>query len=279
MDYSPTSVAIREALERILPVFVSILLRCGVTYSELDNRLRRIFVATATWQFGIRGRPTNVSRTAVLTGISRHQVRKIRDLSAEDATACSVRVMGVFAEVLSNWHCDERYCDRSGKPRGIWFSSENGVSFENLVASIRRDIPATSILRELKRVGAVSEGADGRLHVHAIDYTPAGSTPEQFNRFGEVVRDFLSSTGHNALAEPTDRLRRECRSTVEIPQRHMEQANQVIRDNANKFLKSVDRELTKLSARGHEREETGCYRVGVGIYQIEEPLGRVEPDS
>ena len=50
---------------------IHVLLRCGVTWKEFSELARSTYVEVATQRFGKRGRPTNVSRTAVLTGLAR----------------------------------------------------------------------------------------------------------------------------------------------------------------------------------------------------------------
>ncbi len=45
------------------------------------------YVEVATRHFGRRGRPTNVSRTAMLTGLARRDVRKQRELLENGAAA------------------------------------------------------------------------------------------------------------------------------------------------------------------------------------------------
>ena len=54
------------------------LLRSGVTWKEFAELARSAFVDTAFEEFGIRGRPTNVSRVALLTGLSRRSAVALR---------------------------------------------------------------------------------------------------------------------------------------------------------------------------------------------------------
>ena len=54
---------------------IHVLLRCGVTWKEFAELARSAYVEVATQRFGKRGRPTNVSRTAVLTGLAPREVR------------------------------------------------------------------------------------------------------------------------------------------------------------------------------------------------------------
>jgi len=48
----------------------------GITWKDFAELAKATYVEVATQEFGKRGRPTNVSRTAVLTGLARREVRK-----------------------------------------------------------------------------------------------------------------------------------------------------------------------------------------------------------
>ena len=57
-----------------------VMLRAGISWRELSDVLKTTYVEVATEDFGIRGRPTNISRVAILTGLTRKEVRRLRDL-------------------------------------------------------------------------------------------------------------------------------------------------------------------------------------------------------
>ena len=64
----------------LLRPVVRLLLKSGITWKEFAEVAKSVFVEVATREFGIRGRPTNTSRVAILTGINRHDVAKQREL-------------------------------------------------------------------------------------------------------------------------------------------------------------------------------------------------------
>ncbi|MFQ5549243.1 MAG: DUF6502 family protein, partial [Woeseia sp.] len=47
------------------------LLRVGIGYREFAEISKAAFVDIATKDYGLRGRPTNISRVAVMTGLTR----------------------------------------------------------------------------------------------------------------------------------------------------------------------------------------------------------------
>ena len=71
-----------DVVQTILRPIAAILLRCGMTWKEFAEVSKSVFVDVATREFGISGRPTNVSRVSILTGIGRKEVKRQRDLLA-----------------------------------------------------------------------------------------------------------------------------------------------------------------------------------------------------
>src|SRR5690348_13028076 len=77
MATASTSAVLASTRQWLKPL-VHVLIRCGITWREFADVAKIAYVEVATRQFGKRGRPTNVSRTAVLTGLARRDVRAHR---------------------------------------------------------------------------------------------------------------------------------------------------------------------------------------------------------
>ena len=69
-----TKSLLQSVCRQILRPLASMLLKCGMTWKEFSDISKSVFVEAATEEFGIDGRPTNVSRVSILTGISRKEV-------------------------------------------------------------------------------------------------------------------------------------------------------------------------------------------------------------
>src|SRR5579863_9686038 len=99
---SATTPQALEATRRWLEPAIHVLLRSGVPWKEFAELAKSVYVDVATDRFGKRGRPTNVSRTAVLTGLTRRDVRKQRvRLGASTETWAGHTTKGSL--VLSAW--------------------------------------------------------------------------------------------------------------------------------------------------------------------------------
>ena len=61
---------LQSACRALLQPIALVALRCGMTWKEFSDLSKSVFVSVATDEFGLRGRPTNISRVSILTGIS-----------------------------------------------------------------------------------------------------------------------------------------------------------------------------------------------------------------
>ena len=106
---------ILQSTHQWLKPLIHVLLSCGITWREFAELSRTTYVEVATENFGKRGRPTNVSRTAILTGLSRRDVRKQRqNLGAAPNTLPGYVTKASL--VLSAWHLDPDFRDGKGRP-------------------------------------------------------------------------------------------------------------------------------------------------------------------
>ena len=127
MEIDPKSVAHRACRLVLRPV-VLMLLRIGITWREFCALAKIVYVDTATEEFGIRGRPTNVSRVSLLTGIARKEVRRLRDV-LDQAEPPAPQKTSDATRVLSGWFQDPdfqdpdfqdpEYVGATGKPRPL----------------------------------------------------------------------------------------------------------------------------------------------------------------
>jgi hypothetical protein len=149
-DY--TQERIRRVLIGLLASIARVLLRTGVTYSEFARLAKQAFVDAASDEYGVRNRPTNFSRVALMTGLSRKEVSRMRR-SGPKAQEKPV-IVTLPAAVLNAWHTHQKYSDREGNPKVLPFSG-SGVTFSALVKSVTRDVPPGAMRQELLRVAAI----------------------------------------------------------------------------------------------------------------------------
>jgi len=140
-----TFLALLQSLARLF-------LRFGRGYREYSELSKAAFVSVAAEDYGVHGRPTNVSRIAAMTGLTRKEISRIR-ARIEGGEAAITQRRTPLQEVISAWQSTDEflYCD--GKPAALPLYGERG-SFQSLVRQFAGDIPEGAMRKELQRIGA-----------------------------------------------------------------------------------------------------------------------------
>ena len=258
-----------KALRLLFKPVARIMLRVGMTWRELAEVCKATYVEVASEDYGIRGRPTNISRVSILTGLTRRDVRLLRNRLREDEPQ-SFKRMNHATRVLSGWYQDDLYCGSDGEPKSL---SRDGAapSFESLCKTYCPDVPAVTMLKELMTVGAVGEAADGKLEAKSRVYRPGPGPddPERLLRVGGVLQDMGYTVAHNLNRSDDEPGRFERRATnTRIPESAVPAFREFIEQEGQAFLERVDAWLT-------ENEQSAVdgskhVRLGMGTYWIEQ---------
>ena len=250
---------------------IHVLLRCGVTWKEFAELAKSTYVDVATQRFGKRGRPTNVSRTAVLTGLARREVRKQREYLAEGPPPLAGYVTKASL-ILSAWHQDPEYVDGKGRPALLQLDGE-GATFETLLRRCGAgDIRPSTLLKELVSAGAVRRRADGRLEALQRNYIPHAMDEQMIRLWGTVLGDVGSTYAHNLMRTARMRARFE-RAAVNarIAASAVPEFQQFLDREGQAFLERVDAWLTahEVADSGDDSSEASV-RLGAGLYHIQD---------
>ena len=249
------------------------LLRAGVTWKELVEIGKTTYVDVASKEFGIRGRPTNVSRVAILTGFTRREVRRLRDLLETDDPTMFDR-MNNATRVLSGWYQDAEYTNDAHEPLPLDESGSN-PSFESLCAKYSGDVPASTMMKELQHVGAVVKDDDGRLVAKTRFYIPVPTDSAQMLRFGSVLEDIGETIAHNLHRTDRDPSRFERRATnTRVPADLIPEFHEYVEKEGQAFLEKVDAWLSKHEIEGED--PSSSVRLGFGAYLIQQDLDERE---
>jgi hypothetical protein len=247
------------------------LLRSGVTWKEFAELSRDTFVDTAFAEFGIRGRPTNVSRVALLTGLSRRDVRRVREHGTAGAGASAEESLNHASRVLSGWHLDPDFLEPDGQPR-VLPAAQGKVSFEVLLKRYAGDIPATALVKELVKSGSIERLESGAYRVLRRYYMPRQMDGHAVERAGSVLADIATTIEHNLSRGPRDPSRFEGRAqSRHVDPRNLPAFRAFVEREAQGLLERVDDWLASHEA-GATTEEAATVRLGVGVYAIQEQM-------
>jgi len=262
--------ALLNACRLLLRPIASVVMKCGITWREFSELSKSVFVHVATDEFGIRGRPTNVSRVSLLTGISRKEVKRQRELLAVHGEAAPKKTTDA-TRLLSGWFQDPEFFDAGGVPLPLP-EHGSGPSFESLFERYGGDTPHQTLLKELLGAGSVEMSADGMLVAMTRYHLPTPMN-ESFVRFlGTNLYDHALTLGNN-LSVGTDVEPRFEGFAVDdrIDAKTAPEFKQFIDSRAQQFLEEVDDWLNEHRA-DESVQKTVPARLGVGIYTIEGQL-------
>jgi hypothetical protein len=265
------------ACRTLLGPVASLLLKCGLTWREFAEVSKTVFVDVASREYGIRGRPTNASRVAILTGIDRKEVARQRALLDAEAPAEPGKTTDA-TRVLSGWHQDPAFLAADGQPR-VLADEGPGPSFDDLCRAHGGDIPASALRKELVRVGAVVETAEGLRAVRRF-YMPVRLDPQWLANAGTTLRDLGASISHNLSAEPPVPTRFVGRATsTRIDPAALPAFREFLEAEGQAFLERVDAWLTahELPRAASDSSSDGTVatgagrplRLGVGLFAIQ----------
>jgi hypothetical protein len=266
------------ACRYLLAPVIRLLLRSGVTFSEFAELSKEVFVDVARRDYGIQGRPTNNSRVAMITGLSRREVTRIRDVLIGEAPA-PVPPAGRVAQVLSGWHVDPEFLDAAGEPAVLSAEGEVG-SVEALLRRYAGDLPHGAFLKELLKLGVVEKAGAKRYRVLARDYLRGPADPDIVRQLGVALHDHAVTLTHNVNAERTDPARFEGMATTpRLAPRYARAFAQFAAARGQTFLEEVDAWLVRHETKADGEADDGAgarrgVRMGIGVYLIRDETRR-----
>ena len=283
-DTNSMKTAVCAFFSRMLTPVARILLRHGVSFREMSELCKRVYVDVATDEYGVDGRPTNVSRVALLTGMTRRDVRKVR-LGPDESEQQALGRMNIAARVLSGWYQDPDFCDFQGSPLPLQ-EAGSFPSFTHLAKRYAVDIPVTTTLKELRQAAAIADNAHGLLVPRTRYYMPGSSNPaapEAIMRSSSVFEDIGNTIDYNLTRADDDVTRFERRAAnINIDADTVPEFRAFVEKEGQAFLERVDSWLSQheIATNDNSNDEPGTrptIRLGLGMYWIQDSPDRSKP--
>lgn len=257
---------LEAACRALLRPVASVLLKGGMTWREFSNLSKSVFVDVASTEYGRRGRPTNVSRVSILTGISRKEVKRQRELLLAPAKHPASSKTTDATRLLSGWHQDDDFKDAAGEPRPL-----DADEVATLFAKYGGDTPQQTLLRELQNAGSVEAGSNGKLVARRRYHMPVQMDAGSLRFFGTNLHDHANTLCRNLAGEPADRRFEGFAVDEEIHPDAADEFRAFLELKGQTLLEEVDDWLSRHRV-NPKHENTEPVRVGVGIYAIEGSL-------
>lgn len=222
---------------RILEPLVALLLEHGVTYPQLAETLKMVFIKIAEREFAPGARRVTDSNLAVTTGIHRKDIKRLREMMAQPVSQkLDEMPQSLTAAVFTHWLTNPRYCDQNGQPRAL--PRHGGEhSFEGLVRSISKDVHSRTVLNELSRLEMVSQDEE-TVRLKADAFVPNPDFTQMLDYLGANLHDHAAAATHNVLAKGPAFLEQSIFSDA-VPSQAVEEIAALVRQEWKHLLKTA----------------------------------------
>lgn len=188
-----------QALTQVLRPLARLMIDHGLQLPALVDLMKSALVAEADRRYGLAGKGNSDTRIALLTGVHRKDVKRLRGDGAAAPTA--VPDAPLAAAVVARWISEPRYLNANRTPRALArtaLKSQAGApDFTTLVSEVTVDVGARAVLDELLRLGVVTVREDGMVALTDTAFVPARGGTEAFQFLAANVSDHLATAVHN----------------------------------------------------------------------------------
>lgn len=253
--------ALTKALRNILYPFVHLLLKTGVTFPQLTELLKEIYIDVADNHFCLEDKKQTQTRLSFLTGIHRKDVKRLHKLNRDVEEPENVNV-GV--KLVSKWIKEPRYLDDKGNPLLLPLKSKDDPSFDELVKTIcKQDIRSGVILDEWLNLGVVKLKND---HVQlCIDaFIPKEGLDEKAFFMGHNIADHLNAASQNLLNDTPEFFER-CVYYDGLSKESVAELQAIVEEQGMKTLKMINDRASQLKI-GDMPKISTKQRINVGLY-------------
>lgn len=251
----------------ILKPLIKVLMRNEFTHSELTELVRQTYVDVAYSEFSLPDQKMTYSRAAVLTGLSRKEVVRLKK-NLDNEQSLAKQTPNRAMRVVNGWLSDEEFLDEDGNPKELALKGEES-SFNSLVAKFSGDITYGAVLDELNRIGVTEQLSENSVRLVRHGYVPQQDELEKVGIMSVCVSDLFGTAVHNLDVDNGDiRFQRQLVYTgieESVASKFHEIGTEkaiALLDTLNKFLAKSQRESGRSSASPGKR-------VGLGIYYFE----------
>lgn len=255
-----------ETAARILAPLVRLLIAKGVTFQMASEVLKQVYVRVAQKQFADDDEATG-TKLSLLTGLNRKEIRR---LTSEDVEKTGAPMSSYASAVHSVWRTQRRWLDKQGNPKVLpRRTSNNQLSFDDLVKSVTTDHRPSAIYEELLRLQYVELDAKEDVRLKPIGYMEDPNFEGKVYTVGDRIEDHLNAAITNIL-EPTPHFLERSVFSDELSNSSAEQLHALARAEWDQIQDKVINAAIALEKNDALTDASTQTRIRVGIYFFSE---------
>ena len=272
---SSYKIALAKAAITILRPLIRVLIRNEFTHAELSELVRQTYVEVAYDAFSIPGQKMTFSRAAVLTGLSRKEVVRLRAVVEADELSFK-HAPNRATRVVHGWLSDKEFLDKNKKPLKLPLKGKQG-SFESLVMKFSGDITYGAVLDELNRIGVTEQPTNDTVSLLSYGYVPKADELEKIRIMAICVADIFGTAVYNIDAPAEDRRFQRQIVYTGITDELANEFRHTSAERAEELLQELNAMLAEGRSASAGTEDEAAKRIGLGIYYFQEDVGS-KPD-
>ena len=250
------------AINKLLRPLIAILLRNGMGYSVFDEIVKKAYVDVAFEEFKIADKKQTVSRVAALTGLTRKEVKRLKEIEHIENSDAGQKYNRA-TRVISGWLTDSDFSVDINIPNKLTFD-EGCHSFSQLVKRYSGDIPSKAMLDLLVATDNVHLSDQGiSLIKHA--FIPRNDDHQKLKILGDDVSELLATLNHNLSCEEADLQFQRKVSNCLISDIHRKDFQLYNAHKSQLLLEDLNAWLGRHEIKDLTQSEQ-CHYVSVGIY-------------
>jgi hypothetical protein len=267
---------LKKAFRRLLNPLARILVRHGVTVTDMTELMRQVFVDAATSEeFQLPGRRLSDTRVAILTGLSRKEIHRLRTTTDADKAGTNLSRVG---RVIAGWNQDPDFTGPYGLPLAVPFEDDPRIeapSFTELVRRYSGDMAPRAMLDELVRTGLAEVDDEGLIRNTGRTYIPSQLDPAAIERLGRQLARLADTLDLNNRIKDSKlgRFERHVETDIGLTEEQYEQFNIYLRQKCQQLLETLDNWLATQEGRigvqkKPERLPKKRVITGVGVFHF-----------
>jgi len=255
---------VRAATETLRP-FVERLLKIGVPFGVLQLSLRELFVRVAESKLGQPGKRLTDSQLALVTGINRKEVKRIRAARTPRRAPRSFSI-NQATSLISRWMNDPQTTDARGRPLPLPYRADRGPSFMKLARKLTGDLAPGVLLDELIRSGAVEVRKDGMVVLRGNTYVPRVAEGA-LRILAEDSAELADTILRNVFGESPERLLQRKVFYDNLGSEAADRIRAEMRREGERFIRRIDRLLSRYDRDRNPKAPAGARMyAALGIY-------------
>lgn len=254
-------------LKRILEPLIRLFLNRGITYPQLIQTMRQMFVDIAEQQIQANGEEPTLSRISIKTGIARKYVKEIQEKPTEETSSLDKTPLTI--QLIAQWTTTPLFLTPEKAPRKLPRFRNNQSHlpcFEDLANNVSKDIRPKTLLDDLVEKNFARLNENDEVELLAKAYKPDINSSEMMTIFGDQIHDHIAAAGANISSSPPCFFDRSAYHD-KLDHKSIEQLQEQTEELAMSMLQTLYAQAALLAADSDTGKRTKKpYRFRIGVY-------------